>query len=90
MSPIRSVCVVGAGAIGSLFTGHLGTVVDSKVLARREAHASALNSGGLEVSGKSELHANVQASTDPASLGEVDLVIIATKASAVEPAAARA
>ncbi len=89
MSQIRSVCVVGAGAIGSLFTGHLGTLVDSKVLVRREEHAAALNRDGLKVSGKSDLHADVQASTDPGALGDVDLIIIATKASAVEPAAAR-
>lgn len=89
MTPIRSVCIVGAGAIGSLFTGHLGSTVETKVLVRRREHADELNRQGLRVSGKSELHAAVRASTDPASLGHADVVIIATKASAVETVARR-
>lgn len=89
MNTLNSVCVVGAGAIGSLFAGHLGTLVDAKVLVRRKEHADDLNRHGLRVSGKSDLHAEVEASTDPAALGEVDLVILATKASAVEAAAQR-
>jgi len=87
MTEIRSVCVVGAGAIGSLFAGHLGSVVDAKVLVRRKEHETVLNRDGLRVSGKSALQTSVQASTDPTKLGRVDLVIIATKASAVEEAA---
>ncbi|MDJ0928797.1 MAG: 2-dehydropantoate 2-reductase [Gammaproteobacteria bacterium] len=87
MKEIESVCIVGAGAIGSLFAGHLGSLVQAKVLARREEHAARLNAEGLQVSGKSDLHAGIQASTNPAELGDVDLVIIATKATAVEPSA---
>jgi len=87
MKPIRSVCVVGAGAIGSLFAGHLGTKVDAKVLTRREEHARELNSNGLKVSGKSKLQTPILAGRDPAELGDVDLIIIATKATAVEAAA---
>jgi len=89
MKQIRSVCVVGAGAIGSLFAGHLGTIVDVKVLTRREEHARDLNSNGLKVSGKSDLQTPILASRDPAKLGDVDLIIIATKATAVEAAAKR-
>jgi 2-dehydropantoate 2-reductase len=87
MNEIRSVCIAGAGAIGSLFAGHLGTVVEAKVLARREEHAEKLRTEGLRVSGKAALHADIQAATDPARLGDVDLVIIATKATAVEATA---
>ena len=81
MAQINRTCVVGAGAIGSLFAGHLGTVAESTVLTRRQNHADDLNGKGLRVSGKSDLHSNIIASTDPADLGDVDLVIIATKAS---------
>jgi 2-dehydropantoate 2-reductase len=86
MREIKRVCVVGAGAIGSLLVGHLGALADitMTVLVRRESHANDLNEKGLKVSGKSDLHANVIASTDPADLGDVDLVIIATKTTAVE------
>lgn len=87
MKEIKRTCVVGAGAIGSLFAGHLGTVVESTVLTRRRDHADLLNTDGLQVSGKSRIQAKVIASTDPADLGDVDLVIIATKANAVEDSA---
>ena len=85
--PIKRVCVAGAGAIGSLFAGHLDGVAVSTVLTRRQEHADQLNALGLTVSGKSNRHAKVLASTNPADLGDVDLVIIATKASAVEETA---
>ncbi|MCZ6831767.1 MAG: 2-dehydropantoate 2-reductase [Gammaproteobacteria bacterium] len=86
MREINRVCVVGAGAIGSLLVGHIGALPDIEmtVLVRRESHARDLNEKGLKVSGKSDLTAEVLASTEPADLGEVDLVIIATKTTAVE------
>lgn len=87
MNNINRVCVVGAGAIGSLFIGHLATQVEIRVLTRRQSHADDLNQHGLKVSGKSNLQVKVLASTDPAQLGDVDLVIIATKATAVEASA---
>ena len=88
MQEIRRVCIVGAGAIGSLFAGHLGGRVETTVLTRRESHARELNCHGLRVSGQSDLHANVLASSDPGDLGDVDLVILATKATAVGESAA--
>jgi 2-dehydropantoate 2-reductase len=87
MNAIRSVCIVGAGAIGSLFAGHLGTIVQARVLVRRPEHAAEVNRRGIRVTGKSELHAPVQAATESSALGDVDLVIIATKATAVEASA---
>ena len=84
---LERVCIVGAGTIGSLFAGHLGTLVETTVLTRRENHAAALNKEGLRVSGKSNLHSEIVASTNPADLGEIDLAIIATKAAAVEASA---
>lgn len=89
MKQIERTCVVGAGAIGSLFAGHLATVADSTVLTRRQEHADRLNSNGLRVSGKSTIQSEIVASMDPADLGEVDLVIIATKTNAVEDSARR-
>lgn len=87
MKEIKRVCVVGAGAIGSLYAGHLGRVVDVVVLTRRQSHADDLNRNGLRVSGKTECHTRVTAAIDPAKFDPVDLVIIATKANAVEPSA---
>jgi len=85
--PIKRTCVVGAGTIGSLFAGHFGSVVESTVLTRRAEHAESLNAQGLKISGKSQLQSKIVASTDPAMLGDVDLVIIATKTTAVEASA---
>ncbi|MFN2628802.1 MAG: ketopantoate reductase family protein [Gaiellaceae bacterium] len=84
---IRRVCVAGAGAIGSLYAGHLARVCDVVVLARREEHARALVAQGLRVSGRSNFTARLEATTAPAELGEVDLVICACKGPDVEPAA---
>lgn len=80
---INSACIVGAGAIGSLLAAHVGTVVPTSVLVRRQAHADQLNGEGLTVSGKARLHTRVRAATSPASLGSPDLVVIATKAAEV-------
>ena len=88
MPVIERVCVVGGGSIGSLFAGHLATVVEVSVLTRRAAHADALNAEGLCISGRSDLHARVVASTSPAELPAPDLVIVATKATGLEDAAA--
>ncbi len=89
MEAMKRVCIVGAGAIGSLFAGHLGSVAEATVLTRRAQHADALDRHGLTVSGKTQRHTEISASTDPAELGDVDLVIIATKATAVEDSAKR-
>ena len=80
-------CVVGAGAIGSLFAAHLATVTDVLVLTRREDHARALNEQGLQVSGRHDFTARVTAASNPGDLPEFELAIVATKGNAVEAAA---
>ena len=80
-------CVVGAGAIGSLFAAHLARVTKTLVLTRRPEHAQALNAEGLRVSGRDQFTSRVVAASDPAHLPEPDLVIVATKATGLEPAA---
>jgi 2-dehydropantoate 2-reductase len=81
------VCVIGAGAIGSLLAAHLAKVADVSVLTRREDHARSLNEDGLRVSGRHEFTARVQAEADPRELPDFDLGIIATKATGVDAAA---
>jgi ketopantoate reductase len=56
MPEIKRVCIVGAGAIGSLLVGHIGALpdVEMTVLVRRDGHAADLNENGLKVTGKSE------------------------------------
>ena len=80
-------CVIGAGAIGSLFAAHLSRVADVLVLTRRQEHAQALNDQGLRVSGKHDFTARVTAASDPRDLPEFDVGIVATKATGLEGAA---
>jgi 2-dehydropantoate 2-reductase len=84
---IERVCIVGAGAIGSLYAGHLAQVCDVSVLTRRREQAEALQAQGLRISGRSDLHARVTASVDPAALPPCDVAIVATKATGLEAAA---
>jgi 2-dehydropantoate 2-reductase len=81
------VCVVGAGAIGSLFAAHLARVGEVAVLTRREDHARALNEQGLRVSGRHDFTATLTATTNAGDLPDFDLGIIATKATGLEAAA---
>jgi 2-dehydropantoate 2-reductase len=83
---VRS-CVVGAGAIGSLFAAHLATVGDVLVLTRRQEHARALNEEGLRVTGRHDFTARVTAAADARDLPDFDVGIVATKATGLEAAA---
>jgi 2-dehydropantoate 2-reductase len=82
------VCVIGAGAIGSLFAAHLAQVAEVSVLTRRDDHARALNEEGLRVSGRHDFTASLTAATAAAELADFDLGVIATKATGLEAAAA--
>ncbi len=81
------ICVIGVGAIGSLFAAHLSKVADVLVLTRREEHARELNDRGLKVSGGHDFTARVTAASDPRELPDFDVGIIATKATGLEAAA---
>jgi 2-dehydropantoate 2-reductase len=80
-------CVIGAGAIGSLFAAHLSKVADVLVLTRRQEHARRLNEQGLRVGGEHDFTARVTAASDARDLPEFDVGIIATKATGLEGAA---
>jgi 2-dehydropantoate 2-reductase len=80
--------VVGAGSIGSLYAAHLATVCEALVLTRRPEHAEALNLEGLRVSGRHDFTARLRAAADPRELPDPDLVILATKTTELESAAA--
>ena len=84
---IERVCVVGGGAIGSLYAAHLSRVADVWVLTRRPEHARALEEQGLEVSGRAEFTGRVHATDDASKLPEVDVAIVATKGTALDAAA---
>ncbi|MBZ5597908.1 MAG: 2-dehydropantoate 2-reductase [Acidobacteriia bacterium] len=78
------VCIVGCGAIGSLYAAHLARAVEVWAFVRREDHARALNRDGLRVSGKHEFQVSLKAATRPGEIPECNLGIVATKATQVE------
>lgn len=81
---MKKICIVGCGAIGSLYAAHLARVAEVWAFVRREDHARALNREGLTVSGRHEFHVQLNATTRPTEIPECVLAIVATKATQVE------
>jgi 2-dehydropantoate 2-reductase len=76
------ICVVGCGAIGSLFAAHLGSLPDAEVWAYDVAgdHVRAINSAGLTVTGPGAPgYSRVRAVTDGSAIPPCQLGIVATK-----------
>ena len=76
------VCVVGCGAVGSLFAANLAQLDDVEVWAYdlyRE-HVDAINRDGLRLSGAGEALGRLRATSDPTELPPCDFGIVATKA----------
>jgi 2-dehydropantoate 2-reductase len=76
------ICVVGCGAVGSLFAANLATLDDLEVWAfdLNEAHVSAIKSNGLQLVGAGEVVGRPNATSDPGALPACDFGIVATKA----------
>jgi len=75
------VCIVGCGAIGSLFAAHLALLDELEVWAfdLDQDHVDAIRANGLRLSGESTLHSYPAASSDPADIPRCDFGIVATK-----------
>jgi 2-dehydropantoate 2-reductase len=84
------VCVVGCGAVGSIFAANLAQLDDVEVSAYDLAreHVDAINANGLRLSGAGEVVGTVRATSDPAELPACDFGIVATKAMHTESAIA--
>jgi 2-dehydropantoate 2-reductase len=76
------VCVVGCGAVGSLFAANLAQLDDVEVWAYDldRAHVEAINRDGLRLSGAGEALGRLTATSDPTELPACDFGIVATKA----------
>lgn len=76
-----SVCVVGCGAIGSLFAASLARVGGVTVwgLDVSRAHVDAINARGLRVTGSADFVAPVQARVSAGEIPPCDFGIVATK-----------
>ena len=76
------VCVVGCGAVGSLFAANLARLENVEVWAYDLArdHVDAINRDGLRLSGAEDVVGPVRATSDAADLPPCDFGIVATKA----------
>jgi 2-dehydropantoate 2-reductase len=83
------ICVVGCGAVGSLFAANLSLLDDVEVWAFdvSQPHVDAINTGGLRLSGAGEVVGRPRATSDPSELPPCDFGIVATKAMHTEAAA---
>jgi 2-dehydropantoate 2-reductase len=75
------VCVLGCGAVGSLFAASLAQLDDVEVWAYDldADHVAAIREGGLRISGAGELLGRPTATTDASELPPCDFGIVATK-----------
>ena len=75
------VCVVGCGAVGSLFAANLAQLDDVEVWGYDvwQEHVDAINERGLSLTGAGEVVGRLRATTDPAEIPPCDFGIVATK-----------
>ena len=76
------ICVIGCGAVGSLFAAHLAKAGEAEVWAYDvwKEHVEAIQRNGLRISGAAELTARLNATSDAKQLPHCDYGIVATKA----------
>jgi 2-dehydropantoate 2-reductase len=76
------ICVVGCGAVGSLFAANLATLDDVEVWAfdLNELHIDAIKKDGLQLTGAGDVVGRPHATSDVTELPPCDFGIVATKA----------
>ena len=76
------ICVVGCGAVGSLFAANLATLDDVEVWAfdLNRTHIDAIKQKGLQLIGAGEVVGHPHATSDPSEPPPCDFGIVATKA----------
>lgn len=75
------ICIVGCGAIGSLYAAHLARLDDVEVWAYdlNQAHVDAINANGLRLTGLSDFVAPVNARSDVKDIPACEFGIVAAK-----------
>ena len=76
------ICIIGCGAVGSLFAAHLAQKGEVDVWAYDvwKDHVDAMRQNGLRLSGAADFTAKLNATSDPAEIPRCDYGIVATKA----------
>jgi len=82
------VCIVGCGAIGSIFAAHLARLEDVEVHAYDVSrdHVRAVRERGLRISGAADFTARLHATSDASQIPACDFGIVATKSTHTSPA----
>jgi 2-dehydropantoate 2-reductase len=82
------VCVIGCGAVGSLFAAHLAKSGEAEVWAYDvwNEHIQAIRKNGLRLSGAADFTAPLNATGEPKELPRCEYGIVATKAIHTRPA----
>jgi 2-dehydropantoate 2-reductase len=75
------ICIVGCGAIGSIFGAHLARLEDAEVHAYdvSKEQTRAITERGLRISGAADFTARLHATSDPREIPPCDFGIVATK-----------
>ena len=75
------ICIVGCGAVGSLFAAHLARAGEAEVYAFDVAkdHVCAMRQRGLRISGEADFTARVHATNEVDEIPRCDYGIVATK-----------
>src|ERR1700691_262450 len=76
------ICVIGCGAVGSLFAAHLAKAGEDEVWAYDvwKEHVDAIQQNGLRLSGAEDFTARLNATSNAKDLPQCDYGIVATKA----------
>jgi 2-dehydropantoate 2-reductase len=75
------ICIIGCGAIGSIFGAHLARLEDIEVHAYDvwKDHTRAINECGLRISGAADFTAHLPATSEPREIPPCNFGIVATK-----------
>jgi 2-dehydropantoate 2-reductase len=86
------ICVLGCGAVGSLFAAHLARSGKHEIWAYDvwKEHVQAIRERGLRLSGAADFTARLNATSDPAEIPRCDYGIVATKSIHTRAAIAQA
>jgi 2-dehydropantoate 2-reductase len=79
---VLKICIVGCGAVGSLFAAHLAQKGEAEVWAYDvwKDHVDAMRKDGLRLSGAADFTAKLNATSNPKELPRCDYGVVATKA----------
>ena len=85
------ICIIGCGAVGSLFAAYLARAGKAEVFAYdvSQPHVDAINAHGLRLSGAADFTARLRAASNPKELPRCDYGIVATKATHTKVAIAQ-